>query len=145
MTAIPSTRPTVRMPRSVRAAQVLLLLPLGLVQLVAAVTFTIVLRPTAPGDLAVAAWAIAMSSACTITALRFGRPGTGAFRIALGLLVAEAAFSVVKLTVYREPESLVFLALTVTAASLLLLPAARRHFAGAGAVGGPGQVGAAAG
>jgi len=119
---------TPRVPRSVRWAQALLLIPLGLVQLVAAVTFTIVLHPTAIGDLAVAAWAVTMSSACAVVALRLGRPGPVAFRIAMGLLAAQAAFSVVKLTVYGEPESLVFMGLTIATAVLLLLPAARRHF-----------------
>jgi hypothetical protein len=88
-----------------------------------------------------------MSGTCTVVALRLARPGSGAFRIALGLLVAEAAFSVVKLTVYREPESLVFLGLTVAAAVLLLLPGARRHLTGADVPAGarPERVGAAVG
>lgn len=133
MTAVPSARPATRVPRSTRAAQVLLLLPLGLAQLAAAVTFTIVLRPTALGDLAVAAWAIVMSSACAVVAVRLGRSAVAA-RLALGLLVAQAAFSVVKLTVYREPESLVFMTITVGAA-LLLLPAVRRPAVTSGRVG----------
>lgn len=119
---------TRRVPGSVRWAQALLLLPLGLLQLVAAVTFTIVLHPTAIGDLCVAAWAVTMSSACALVAVRLGRPGPAAFRIAMGLLAAQAAFSVVKLTVYGEPESLVFMGITIATAVLLLLPAARRHF-----------------
>jgi hypothetical protein len=125
MSGTPSIRR--RVPASVRGAQALLLIPLGVLQLTAATAFTITGAVVTPGDWFVAIWAIVMGAGGAVVAVRLsGRRATP--RLALGLLGAQAAFSAVKLTAYGETGSLLFLGLTVLAAVLLLLPASRRHF-----------------
>ncbi|GGM48372.1 hypothetical protein ACFFX1_45175 [Dactylosporangium sucinum] len=115
-----------RVPVAVRIAQFVLLVPLGAFQLVASVAFSLTM-PMSGRDYAVAAWAVLMSLACVVTGLRLGRGGR-ALRGALGLLAAQTAFSLVKLTVFGESASLVFLAVVAVGAGLLALPASRQHF-----------------
>ncbi|WP_238008481.1 hypothetical protein KZZ52_32250 [Dactylosporangium sp. AC04546] len=115
-----------RVPITVRLAQLLLLVPLGAFQLVASIAFSLTM-PMSGRDYAVAAWAVLMSLACVGTALRLGRGGR-ALRVALALLGAQTAFSLVKLIVFGESASLVFLAVVAAGAGLLALPASRRHF-----------------
>ncbi|ADP84724.1 hypothetical protein [Pseudofrankia inefficax] len=115
-------------PRTVRAAQGLLLVPLGAFQLVASITFSISLGLHGVGEYAVAGWVYAMSSACFAAGLRLGRGGRRRLRAVLGLLVAEVGFSAVKLAVFHESASFVFFAFTAACAALLASPASRRHF-----------------
>jgi hypothetical protein len=121
---------TYRVPLSVRGAQAVLLVPLGLVQLVATVFFSITMGWHGLGDTLVGSWAPVMACCCVAVALRLGRRRAALLRAALGLLAAQAAFSVVKLVAYHESASLVFFALIATGAGLLALPASRRHFLG---------------
>ena len=116
-----------RMPHSVRAAQLLLLVPLGAFQLIASIAFSLII-PMSGKDYLVAIWAPVMAGLCVAVALRFGRGTPRVLGIALGLLAAQTAFSLVKLLVYGESAALVFLALTAACAGLLALPASRRHF-----------------
>jgi hypothetical protein len=116
-----------RVPRTVRGAQFLLLVPLGAFQLVATIAFSIAM-PLSGKDYLPAIWAPIMASACIVTALRLGRGGARVRTAAWVLLAAQTAFSLLKLTVYGESASLVFLALTAACAGLLALPASRRHW-----------------
>jgi len=117
-----------RMPVAVRAAQALLLLPLGILQLIAATAFLVADGVHGARDIVVAAWVLIMAPCCTALALRLGRRRATLLRTALVLLAVESAFSTVKLTVYHESASLVFFAVIATCAGLLVLPASRRHF-----------------
>jgi hypothetical protein len=101
-----------------RAAQVLLGVPLGLFQLAAVVGFTLTDPTIAGADWLVVAWGLAMSSACAALALRVGRSAR-ARRAAFALLGAQALFSLVKLTVYRESAALVFFVIVAAALGAL--------------------------
>ena len=116
----------VRVPGTVRAAQVLFLVPLGAFQLVASVVFSITMGLHG-AEYLVAAWAILMAAAGVFTGLGLGRGDDRVIRLASGLLAAQAAFGLVKLTVYHESASFVFFAFTVACAVLLILPASRRY------------------
>jgi hypothetical protein len=109
---------------AVRAAQAIFLVPLGLLQLVASIAFS-----TADGlhgaQYALAAWAAAMGAAGVGVGLLLGTGRPGVRRLAVALLPAQAAFSLVKLTVYHESASFLFLGF-VAAAALLLLAARER-------------------
>ena len=101
-----------------RVAQFLLGIPLGLFQLAAVIFFTITDRTIAGADWLVVAWGIAMSSTCAALALRiYG--SARARRIAFLLLGAQALFSVVKLVVYHESASFVFLAVIALTVAML--------------------------
>lgn len=67
-----------------------------------------------------------MAAAGVVVGLRLGAGGTAVRRAAFALLGAQTAFSLVKLAVYGESASLVFMALAAAAAVLLALPASRR-------------------
>jgi len=121
---------TQRPPLTIRGAQLLLFVPLGLFQLVASIVFSITLGLHSAGDWTVASWAWVMSASCAVTALRLGRQEAVVLRTALLLLAAQAGFSVVKLAVYHESASFVFMTFVVTAAGLLVAPPSRRHFLG---------------
>jgi hypothetical protein len=131
MTTTASPEPTItvrsRMPHSVRAAQLLLLVPLGAFQLVATIAFSITM-PLSGKDYLPAVWAPIMAGMCIVVALRIGRGTTRVLAVALGLLAAQTAFSLLKLVGYGESASLVFLTVTAVCAGLLALPASRRHF-----------------
>lgn len=119
-TALAGEQPTVSAaPRAAgRVAQILLGIPLGVFQLAAVVFFTATDRTIAGADWLVVVWGIAMSSACAALAIRIYH-NERARRIAFALLAAQAIFSVVKLTVYHESASFVFLAvIAVTVAAL---------------------------
>jgi hypothetical protein len=81
----------------VRAAQAIFLVPLGLLQLVASIAFS-----TADGlhgaRYALAAWAAAMGAAGVAVGLLLGTGRPGVRRLAVALLPAQAAFSLVKLS-----------------------------------------------
>jgi len=116
-----------RMPATVRGAQLLMLVPLGAFQLVATIAFSMAM-PLSGKDYLPAIWAPIMATAGIVTALRLGRGTAVLRRVALALLVAQTAFSLLKLLAFGESASLVFLAITAACAGLLALPASRRHF-----------------
>jgi hypothetical protein len=101
-----------------RVAQFLLGIPLGLFQLAAVIGFTVTDPTIAGADWLVVAWGLAMSAACAVLATRIYRSDR-ARRIAFALLAAQALFSAVKLTVYHESASLVFLSVVVVTGALL--------------------------
>ena len=109
-----------------RGAQFLLGIPLGLFQLAAVIGFTAAGATVTRGDWLVAAWGLAMSTACVVLAVRIYR-STRARVVAFAVLAAQAAFSLVKLAIYHESESFVFLAIiAVTAITLGVYHRARR-------------------
>jgi hypothetical protein len=116
-----------RMPVAARAAQLLMLIPLGAFQLVASIAFSITM-PLSAKDYLPAVWAPIMAAACILTALRFGRATAVVLRVALTLLAAQTAFSLLKLIAFGESASLVFLAVIAVCAGLLAVPASRLHF-----------------
>ncbi len=122
-----STTARRKMPASVRGAQLLMLVPLGAFQLVATIVFSIAM-PLSGKDYLPAVWAPIMATACIVTALRLGRGTAVLLRVALALLAAQTAFSLLKLLAFGESASLIFLAITAACAGLLALPASRRHF-----------------
>jgi hypothetical protein len=100
-----------------RTAQFLLGIPLGLLQLAAVIGFTVT-GAAAGESWLVVIWGLLMSTACAMLALRIYR-SAGARRVSFTLLGAQALFSLMKLTVYHESASLVFMAIiAVTAAAL---------------------------
>jgi hypothetical protein len=117
-------------PGTIRVAQAVLLLPLGLVQLLATIVFSITEGLHGAGDYVVAVWAPVMATCCIASGLLLRRGRRTVLTAALGLLAAQAGFSIVKLAVYHESASLVFLAVIAIGAGLLVLPASRRHFLG---------------
>src|SRR5262245_53225761 len=103
-----------------RAAQLLLGIPLGLFQLAAVVGFALITKPMARADWLVVAWGVPMATASALVALRV-YDSARARQIAFALLAAQALFSLVKLIVFHESASLVFLAIiAVTGAALAL-------------------------
>ena len=121
-----------RTPLAVRAAQALLLLPLGILQLVAATAFLVADGVHGARDVVVAAWVLIMAPCCIALGLRLGRRRATLLRTALLLLAAEGAFSAVTLPVYHKSASLVFFALIAASGGLLVLPASRLHFVSVG-------------
>jgi len=118
---VPIQRPA-RVPLAVGGAQALFLIPLGLLQLVAAIVFGVTDDDVHGGEYVVGACGVTMAAAGVLVALRLSRGGVGIRRLAVALLAAQTAFSTVKLTVYDEASSaFVFFALIATAATLLFI------------------------
>jgi hypothetical protein len=116
-TQLPVTARTV--PWTVRAAQVLLIGPLGLFQLGATLVFSATLGLHGIGDWLVAAWAPPMAAGCALAGWYLARRDPLVLRITFGLLVAQTAFSAVKLIAYHESAAYVFLGFVAAAASTL--------------------------
>jgi len=102
-----------------RTAQFLLGIPLGLFQLAAVIGFTVTGAGAGESWL-VPIWGLLMSTSCAVVALRVYR-SAGARRVAFALLGAQALFSLVKLTVYHESASLVFMAIIAVTAGALFM------------------------
>jgi peptidoglycan/LPS O-acetylase OafA/YrhL len=119
---------TGRMPAAVRAAQAVLLLPMGLLQVVAVPAFSVSLGLHTARDWAVATLGFLMAIGTVAVALRLGRREPRMLRAALGVLAVQTLFSAIKLIAYHEQAALVFLALTGLAAGLVALPASRTWF-----------------
>jgi len=109
-----------RVSLALRGAQVLFLVPLGALQLVAAVVFGVT-DDLQGGEYAVGAWAVAMAAAGILVGLRLGRGGAAIRHLAFALLAGQTAFSIVKLAVYHESASFVFFAIIAAAATLLTI------------------------
>jgi hypothetical protein len=110
---------------ALRGAQALLLLPLGVLQLAAVVAFTATSEMSG-GSYAIAVWAASMDVAGVVLALLLPRRTRRVRRGVRALLLAQLGFSLVKLTVYGETASLVFIALTALAWLLVEIDG-RRH------------------
>jgi|1186.fasta_scaffold669931_2 hypothetical protein len=124
--SLPFATPS-RVPRAVRAAQLVMVGPLGLLVGVAATAFTASsLSTMAPWEFAISAWAIALAVVNVTAGLRLGRGSAAARRALLVSIGAQIAFGVVKLTVYHESASFVFAALDAVALVLLTRPSVRR-------------------
>ena len=107
-----------------RVAQFLLGIPLGLFQLAAVIGFTVTAKSMTGMDWLVAVWGLFMSTSCAAVALRVYHSAR-ARRMAFALLAARALFSIVKLTVYHESASLVFL--VIIALTVMTLAAYQRR------------------
>jgi hypothetical protein len=120
-----------RMPRTVRAAQGVLLVPMGLLQLVAVPAFSISLGLHSARDWSVAALGMLMALATTAAALRLSRPQPRSLVAALAVLAVQTLFSGIKLIAYHEQAAFVFFAMTALVAGLLVSPPSRRWYAAA--------------
>jgi len=111
----------VGVPRAVCVAKVLIVAPLGLLVAVAAVAFAAAAPPSSlsAGDWAVGAWALATAAVNVAFGPRLGRGSEVARRALLVAAATHIAFSSVKLTIYHESSSYVFMALDATVLALL--------------------------
>ena len=109
-----------RMPIRLRAAQALLIGPLGLLVTATALGFSVFSSDSlSPLEWCVATWAVVGGAGAALAGLRLGTSRTPAVLIALNSI----AFSVVKLIAYGESASLVFMALAVLTLWCLRNPA----------------------
>lgn len=115
-------------PWPVRAAQALLIVPLGVFQGAAATFFSLTM-PMAGADYFVGIWAVLMSLADVVTGVRLSTGARRWLRTSLVLLGAQIAFAVVKLLVYHESASFVFLAFIAATLACLAAPASGRFIA----------------
>ena len=77
------------------------------------------------GDWLVAAWSAALSLAFLVAAVRLGRDRR-VLPVLVGVVGADLVFSLVKLTVYDEPEAIGFIAVDLVVLLLLALLIRRR-------------------
>jgi hypothetical protein len=116
-----------RVPYTVRAAQALAVGPLGLLVGIAATAFTVSgFSDMSAGGLLVAAWAIALAVVNVGAGLRLGAGSARAYTALVAAALAQVAFGVVKLAVYHESASYVFMALDLVLLTLLARPAVKR-------------------
>lgn len=127
MSAIVATPPGA--PTLVRVSRVLLAL-LGVLKLSGTVYFTFVATAAQGGepegvfDWSVVGWSTVLGVAFLVAAARVGVSRRVAAVVA-GLLLVDVVFSLVKLTVYDEPEALGFLAADLVVLALLAVLARR--------------------
>lgn len=119
---------TTAVPWPVRAAQALLIAPLGVFQGAAATVFSLTM-PMAGADYLVGTWAVLMSLADVVAGVRLSTGLRRWLRVSLVLLGAQIAFALVKLLVYHESASFVFLAFIAATLACLAATRARRFFA----------------
>jgi hypothetical protein len=77
-------------------------------------------------DWSVGIWSTVLASALVVAAVQLRRGDRRMVRIVNGLLLVEIAFSLVKLFVYDEPESIGFMAVDLVLLGLLALISRRR-------------------
>jgi hypothetical protein len=77
-------------------------------------------------DWSVGIWSTVLASALVVAAVQLRRGNRRTVRIVNGLLLVEIAFSLVKLFVYDEPESIGFMAVDLVLLGLLALISRRR-------------------
>jgi hypothetical protein len=77
-------------------------------------------------DWSVGIWSTALASALVVAAVQLRRGDRRMVRIVNGLLLVEIAFSLVKLFVYDESESIGFMAVDLVLLGLLALISRRR-------------------
>jgi hypothetical protein len=123
-------RPATSRPALLIGTRVLLAL-FGLLKLGATLFFTFVASaaaggdPQGIGDWSVAVWSIAVGAGYLVVAARLGRARV--LPLAAGLAVADLLFGVVKLTVYGESATLVFMAASLTLLGLVGLAGRTRR------------------
>jgi hypothetical protein len=105
----------------IRVVQALMVGPLGLLVVGASIYFSAVhpSRSMDAIDWTVAAWAVALGLANVYVGSQLASPGGRAKRMATRLLVANIAFSIVKLIGYQESASVTFVALDALALAFL--------------------------
>jgi hypothetical protein len=77
-------------------------------------------------DWSVGIWSTVLASALVVAAVQLRRSDRRMVRIVNGLLLVEITFSLVKLFVYDEPESIGFMAVDLVILGLLALISRRR-------------------
>jgi 4-amino-4-deoxy-L-arabinose transferase-like glycosyltransferase len=77
-------------------------------------------------DWSVGIWSTVLASALVVAAVQLRRGDRRMVRVVNGLLLVEIAFSMVKLFVYDEPESIGFMAVDLVILGLLALISRRR-------------------
>ena len=119
------TRPAIRRARLLNTTRVLLAL-FGAVKLYGTAYFTFFATaeqggdPQGAGDWLVVAWSALLAVAFLVAAVRLGRDRRAVPALA-GVLVLDLVFSLVKLTVYDEPEAVGFMAVSLVILGLLAL------------------------
>ena len=117
-------RPTTRPPAALIAARVLFG-AFGALKLAGTVYFSFIASaaeggdPHGVGDWLVVAWSFTLALSFLALAARLGTGDRRLVRVATGLLVADLAFSTVKLTVYDEQTAVGFMAVTALLLALL--------------------------
>jgi hypothetical protein len=130
LTAGPAPGPSTGRTALLVAARVLLT-GFGVLKVGATVFFTFFASaaaggdPQGLGDWSVAAWSVLMGTGYLLVAVRLGR-NRSVLPLAVGLTAADLVFSVVKLTVYEESASLVFMAVSLVLLALVALIGRRR-------------------
>ena len=83
-------------------------------------------RVQSTGDWLVAAWSAALAVAFLVAAVRLGGDRR-VLPVLAGVLLLDLVFSAVKLTVYDEPEAVLFMAVDLVIIGLLTLISRRRR------------------
>ena len=81
--------------------------------------------PEGIGDWSVGIWSAALAVALLVAAVRLGRDRR-VVPVLVGVLLVDLVFGAVKLTVYDEPEAVLFMAVDVVLVGLLALVNRRR-------------------
>lgn len=119
------TRPAIRRSRLLNTTRVLLGL-VGSFKLYGTAYFTFFATaeeggdPQGAGDWLVVAWSALLAVAFLVAAVQLGRDRRALPALA-GVLVLDLVFSLVKLTIYDEPEAVGFMAVTLAILALLAL------------------------
>ena len=117
-----------RAPIALRAAQLLLLVPLGAFLVFASIYFAFVEPPQTPRaiDWLIGAWAFTIGVGNLYAGARLGHRTPAIHRAALMLIVSHILFGIIKVVGYDEQESATFIVIDLLALALLLSPPVRR-------------------
>jgi hypothetical protein len=85
--------------------------------------------PQGLGDWSVVVWSTVLGVVYLVVAVRLGSAGRAMVPLVAGLAAVDTIFSVVKLTVYDEPEAMGFLATTLVLLALVIVATRERRTA----------------
>ena len=125
---ITATQPAARVPVAVRAAQLLLLVPLGALVVFGSIYFGVIEPERDPGavDWLVGSWALVLGLGNIAVGFKLSSGRRVVRRAALTLIACHLLFGVVKIVGYGESEAATFMLLDVLTIGLLSTGAARR-------------------
>jgi hypothetical protein len=83
--------------------------------------------PQGLGDWSVVVWSTVLGVSYLVVAARLGSAGRAMVPLVAGLAVVDTSFSVVKFTVYDEPEAVGFLATTLVLLALVIAATRERR------------------
>ncbi len=120
-------------PLALRAAQLLLLGPLGAVAVLGSVYFMAIAPPEVMTgfDWLTGAWGLALGAGNVFAGARLGGRRPALRKAALALVIGHLIFSAVKVMAFAETEAATFIAFDLLALALLASRSARRFFDGA--------------